>query len=200
MKSGAVNAILNTLSKLLQIFSRHLPNKHESPFCSKLKATTARWPLLVHRMHAERIAKAVWLYVFKIAFPASLLPLRKLLFLNPAYRRHQLSQPMRVVGPIQFWRGCVIYQQKKYIYRLSIFSKKKVLGKPWENHGKTPGNPGNTPGKQPQNPGKTLGEGTYIKWHCDSMKESAILHPLWVKVFKSETTFLHYFSPRISKI
>ena len=28
---------------------------------------------------------------------------------NPAYRRHQLSRPMRIVGPIQFWRGCVIY-------------------------------------------------------------------------------------------
>ena len=23
---------------------------------------------------------------------------------NPAYGRHQLSQPMRIVGPIQFWR------------------------------------------------------------------------------------------------
>ena len=29
---------------------------------------------------------------------------------NPAYRRHQLSRPMRIVGPIQFWRGCVIYR------------------------------------------------------------------------------------------
>ena len=29
---------------------------------------------------------------------------------NPAYRRHQLSRPKRIVGPIQFWRGCVIYR------------------------------------------------------------------------------------------
>ena len=29
---------------------------------------------------------------------------------NPAYGRHQLSRPMQIVGPIQFWRGCVIYQ------------------------------------------------------------------------------------------
>ena len=28
---------------------------------------------------------------------------------NPAYGRHQVSQPMRIVGPIQIWRGCVIY-------------------------------------------------------------------------------------------
>ena len=28
---------------------------------------------------------------------------------NAAYIRHQLSRPMRIVGPIQIWRGCVIY-------------------------------------------------------------------------------------------
>ena len=28
---------------------------------------------------------------------------------NPAYGRHQLSWPMQIVGPIQIWRGCVIY-------------------------------------------------------------------------------------------
>jgi hypothetical protein len=29
--------------------------------------------------------------------------------LNPAYGRHQLSRPMRILGPIQIWRGCVIF-------------------------------------------------------------------------------------------
>ena len=29
---------------------------------------------------------------------------------NPLYGRHQLSRPMRIVGQIQFWRGCVIYR------------------------------------------------------------------------------------------
>ena len=29
---------------------------------------------------------------------------------NPAYGKYQLSRPMRIVGPIQFWRGCVIYR------------------------------------------------------------------------------------------
>ena len=33
---------------------------------------------------------------------------------NPIYGRHQLSWPMRIVGPIQFWRGCVIYLYKKH--------------------------------------------------------------------------------------
>ena len=27
----------------------------------------------------------------------------------PVYWRHLLSQPMRLVGPIQIWRGCIIY-------------------------------------------------------------------------------------------
>ena len=28
---------------------------------------------------------------------------------NPAYGRQRISWPMRIVGPIHFWRGCVIY-------------------------------------------------------------------------------------------
>ena len=32
---------------------------------------------------------------------------------NPAYGRHRISRPMRIVGPIKFWRVCVIYLEKK---------------------------------------------------------------------------------------
>ena len=32
---------------------------------------------------------------------------------NPAYGRQRISRPMRIVGPIQFWRGCMIYLKKK---------------------------------------------------------------------------------------
>ena len=28
---------------------------------------------------------------------------------NPAYGRQRISRPMRIVGTIQFWKGCVIY-------------------------------------------------------------------------------------------
>ena len=28
---------------------------------------------------------------------------------NPAYGRHQLSRPMRIIGPIQIWSGCMNY-------------------------------------------------------------------------------------------
>ena len=31
---------------------------------------------------------------------------------NPAYGRQRISRPMRIVGPIQFSRGCVIYLKK----------------------------------------------------------------------------------------
>ena len=30
---------------------------------------------------------------------------------NPAYGRQRISRPMRIVGSIQFWRGCVIYPE-----------------------------------------------------------------------------------------
>ena len=32
---------------------------------------------------------------------------------NPAYGRHRISRPMRIVGPIQFWSVCVIYLEEK---------------------------------------------------------------------------------------
>ena len=42
-----------------------------------------------------------------------LVPIDQLLFQfnkkNPAYGRQRISRPMWIVGPIQFWRGWVIY-------------------------------------------------------------------------------------------
>ena len=32
---------------------------------------------------------------------------------NPAYGRHRISRPMQIVGPIQFWRVCVIYLEEE---------------------------------------------------------------------------------------
>ena len=40
---------------------------------------------------------------------------------NSAYGRHQLSRPMRIVGPIQIWRGCMIYKNK-----FKKINKKKI--------------------------------------------------------------------------
>ena len=78
---------------------------------------------------------------------------------NPAYGRQRISRPMRIVGPIQFWRGCVIFK------RLRNFSQKKEeekKGQPRENPGQTPGkprdNPGKTLGKPQENPGQTTGK------------------------------------------
>ena len=32
---------------------------------------------------------------------------------NPAYGRQRISPPMRMEGPIQFWRICVIYLERR---------------------------------------------------------------------------------------
>ena len=48
---------------------------------------------------------------------------------NPAYGRHQLFWPMRIVGPIQIWRGCVIYLNIICLFffeRLWDLSQKKL--------------------------------------------------------------------------
>ena len=50
----------------------------------------------------------LWLLAFTHFFPKSF-------FLNPAFGRHQLSGPMRIVGPIQILRGCVIKKKGNLI-------------------------------------------------------------------------------------
>ena len=79
---------------------------------------------------------------------------------NPAYRRQRISRPMRLVGPIQFWRACVIFIIIFFRSLLIFLNKKK--GKPRENLRKTPGkpraNPGKTLGKPGENPGKAPGK------------------------------------------
>ena len=92
---------------------------------------------------------------------------------NPAYGRHQFSWPLRIVGPIQIWRGCVIHFNI-YIFfflRLHDFSplfliillivrlcdfcerKKIILGKSRVTPQKTQENPQKDPGKPRENPG-----------------------------------------------
>ena len=47
---------------------------------------------------------------------------------NPAYGRQRISRPLRRVGPIQFWRGCMIEEKKNiyiYIEPPSFFFKEK---------------------------------------------------------------------------
>jgi hypothetical protein len=45
---------------------------------------------------------------------------------NPAYGEQRISWPMRIVGPIQFWRGCLIYQKEERIYICIYIFKKKL--------------------------------------------------------------------------
>ena len=63
---------------------------------------------------------------------------------NSTYGRHQLSQPMRILGPIQFWRGCVIY-----LYKRKEKNKKKTPPPPSPAKGLLQGGGGGS-GKNPR--------------------------------------------------
>ena len=89
---------------------------------------------------------------------------------NLASGRQRISRPMRITGPIQFWRGCMIYlffleRERSCVIFLKKRKKrgkeKKIPGKPLENLGKTrenPGKPWENPGKTQKNPEKTPGK------------------------------------------
>ena len=47
---------------------------------------------------------------------------------NPAYGRQRISWPMRIVGPIQFWRACmIIYIYFYFLIGFVIFLTKKIV-------------------------------------------------------------------------
>ena len=52
-------------------------------------------------------------YISRVRTLRKLVTISSLSIKNPAYGRHQLSRPRRIIRPIQFWRGCVIYLKKK---------------------------------------------------------------------------------------
>ena len=49
-------------------------------------------------------------------------------FINkyPAYGRHRISQPMRIVGPLQISRVCVIYLEKKEKKKMGRLTRPSV--------------------------------------------------------------------------
>ena len=70
---------------------------------------------------------------------------------------------MWIVGPIQFWRGYVIYLNFLFFLKGdSVIKQFKIPRKPRENPRKTRGKPGEnpvqTPGNPQENPGKTQGK------------------------------------------
>ena len=73
------------------------------------KNTTFQTSLAVQMSMLERFLKVNFSKNLIWEHHAKIHSLKK----NPAYGRHQLSRPMRIVGPIQIWRGCVIYLRKK---------------------------------------------------------------------------------------
>ena len=55
-------------------------------------------------------ASSIWSQKNSVLYVCSYTSWKKIHKKNPAYGRHQLSRPMRIVVPIQFWRVCVIYR------------------------------------------------------------------------------------------
>ena len=68
--------------------------------------------LLVTKVFVVVKKKAFW---FNWYFNGQILTNQKVVcwIKNPAHGRKRISRLMRLVGPIQFWRGCVIYLKKK---------------------------------------------------------------------------------------
>ena len=63
--------------KLLQLFSLHTINQQVSPCYHRILTVTQSYQSNVTpigELHTKKIAKAILLYVFRIAFPASLFP------------------------------------------------------------------------------------------------------------------------------
>ena len=83
---------------------------------------------------------------------------------NPAYGRHRISQPMRILGLIQFLRGCMIFLKIK-LQGLEIFLKKKIYKK----------NPGNTQGKPMEGGGGTPMRGWHLIIWSEGQWEAALL-------------------------
>ena len=63
---------------------------------------------------------------------------KKVLSKNPAYGRHQLCRPMRIVGPIQIWRGNMIYLFFYAPFFLFFFKVTKVTTKSYWGYYWTP--------------------------------------------------------------
>ena len=45
---------------------------------------------------------------------------------NLAYGRQRISQPMRIVGQIQFLRGCMVYQRKRKKKKMGWLTRPRV--------------------------------------------------------------------------
>ena len=59
------------------------------------------------------VTKYVSFHYFSESKEISYIIMGKLYKKIPAYGRHRISRPMRIVGLIQFWRVCMIYLEEK---------------------------------------------------------------------------------------
>ena len=58
---------------------------------------------------------------------------------NPAYGRHRISRPMRIVGPIQFWKVCVIYLEDFFFFLIGQLMRPRIHASTRPHDGSTRG-------------------------------------------------------------
>ena len=129
---------------------------------------------------------------------------------NPAYGRHRISRPMRIVGPIKFWRVCVIYLEKKEEEKWAVdaSTRPRVQASARPHDGSTRGrwmlcthppflglHTCNKMGSTPVLPHKIR-----QNQHKKDFFYAAILDHFPIKMFNSETTSFQHFSPRIPNL
>ena len=132
-------------------------------------------------------------------------PIKRFFLKNPAHGRHQIYRLMRIVGTIQFWRVCMIYLEKKKKTKIGRLTRPRVHASARPHDGSTRGrwmlcthppflglHACNKMGSTPVLPRKIRQNQQKPNFfsRCDS-------RPLPKKMFKSETTSIHFFSPRI---
>ena len=70
---------------------------------SLLACAPLAWTVIEYLGQLQRFSFIYFFFLFKVELV--LMSHKK----NPAYGRQRISRPMRIVRPIQFWRGWVIY-------------------------------------------------------------------------------------------
>ena len=130
---------------------------------------------------------------------------------NPAYGRYRISRPMRIVGPIQFWRVCEIYleKRKKKNGAVDASMRLRIHASARPHYGSTRGrwtlcshppflglHACNKMGSTPVLPSKIR-----PNQHTKKQKNyAAILEHFPTKMFNSETSSFQHFSPRIQNL
>ena len=122
---------------------------------------------------------------------------------NPAYGRHRISRPMRIVGPIQFWRVCVICLEEEKNGAVDASTRPRVYAYTRPRVHMTDPRGAMDP-LHPPPVFRAPHQFFHAKLGKNSKKQTffyaAILDHFLTKMFNSETTSFQHFSPRIPNL